>query len=190
MTLESFIRTYGYAAVLVGTFFEGETILILAALAAHLGYLQLHWVILAGAVGSFSGDQVLFLLGRIQGPSLLSRHPDWAPRVNQIHTLLERYRLLLIPLSRWFYGLRYPVPFAFGSSNLSAPLYVLMDAVSVLFWALVVGGAGYFFGHALEIFLGDLRYYEFILLAGVATLGLIIRARQFYRRRHAKPKRS
>jgi membrane protein DedA with SNARE-associated domain len=34
MDLQSMIENYGYAAILVGTFLEGETILVLAGLAA------------------------------------------------------------------------------------------------------------------------------------------------------------
>ena len=46
------IQSYGYWAILAGTFLEGETILVLAGFAAHLGYLQLPWVILAAFAGS------------------------------------------------------------------------------------------------------------------------------------------
>jgi len=48
MSLEDFLNSYGYAAVLAGTFLEGETILILAGIAAKMGYLDLRWVILMG----------------------------------------------------------------------------------------------------------------------------------------------
>ena len=34
MDLQSIIENYGYAAILIGTFLEGETILVLAGLAA------------------------------------------------------------------------------------------------------------------------------------------------------------
>ena len=40
--LEHYIETYGYLAVMIGTFLEGETILVLAGFAAHQGYLQSH----------------------------------------------------------------------------------------------------------------------------------------------------
>jgi membrane protein DedA with SNARE-associated domain len=52
VTLESIIETYGYWALLVGTFFEGETVLVLGGFAAHRGYLTLPWVILAAFIGS------------------------------------------------------------------------------------------------------------------------------------------
>ena len=61
MDLQSIIENYGYAAILIGTFLEGETILVLAGLAAHQGYLVLSWVILAAFVGSLCGDQLFFI---------------------------------------------------------------------------------------------------------------------------------
>ena len=38
MTIESLVDAYGYLAVLVGTFIEGETILVLGGFAAARGY--------------------------------------------------------------------------------------------------------------------------------------------------------
>ena len=64
MTLEYLIHTYGYLAILLGTFIEGETVLIMGGLAAQLGYLRLPWVIAAAFVGAVSWDQLLFVAGR------------------------------------------------------------------------------------------------------------------------------
>ncbi len=63
MDLQSIIEHYGYAAILIGTFLEGETILVLAGLAAHQGYLVLSWVISAAFLGSLCGDQLFFIWG-------------------------------------------------------------------------------------------------------------------------------
>ena len=52
--LESFLAKYGYIAILLGTAFEGETIMIMGGFSAHRGYLKLlPWVVLAGFVGNF-----------------------------------------------------------------------------------------------------------------------------------------
>jgi membrane protein DedA with SNARE-associated domain len=37
VTLQSFVDTYGYMAIMVGTFFEGETILVLGGFMPHRG---------------------------------------------------------------------------------------------------------------------------------------------------------
>ena len=65
MTIEYLIQTYGYVAILVGTFLEGETVLVLGGLAAHQGYLQLPGVMLAAFAGTLIGDQLFFFLGLI-----------------------------------------------------------------------------------------------------------------------------
>jgi len=77
MDLQSIIENYGYAAILIGTFLEGETILVLAGLAAHQGYLVLTGVIFAAFLGSLSGDQLFFYLGRRHSQAVLSRRPSW-----------------------------------------------------------------------------------------------------------------
>ena len=79
MDLQSIIENYGYAAILIGTFLEGETILVLAGLAAHQGCLVLTWVILAAFMGSLCGDQLFFYLGRkhsLEGESGKSPQAD------------------------------------------------------------------------------------------------------------------
>ena len=63
--LESFLAKYGYIAILLGTAFEGETIMIMGGFSAHRGYLELlPWVVLAGFVGNFIQNMIYFVLGR------------------------------------------------------------------------------------------------------------------------------
>ena len=54
--LEYLITTYGYPALFLGTFLEGETILIIAGIAAFEGMLDIHQAILTAFIGSMSGD--------------------------------------------------------------------------------------------------------------------------------------
>jgi len=83
---EILLAKYGYIAVLLGTVFEGETILIMGGFSAYRGYLQLlPWVILAGFVGNFIQNQVYFVLGRRCGTRTVAKHPDWKPRLQQVH---------------------------------------------------------------------------------------------------------
>ena len=67
--LESFLAKYGYIAILLGTAFEGETIMIMGGFSAHRGYLRLlPWVVLAGFVGNFIQNQVYLelIMGEIK----------------------------------------------------------------------------------------------------------------------------
>ena len=71
--LQAFIENYGYFAVFAGCFFEGETVLVLAGFAAHLGYLSLPWVAATAAAAGFCGDELFFTLGRHYGADLFRR---------------------------------------------------------------------------------------------------------------------
>ena len=73
-TLESIIRHYGYWALLIGTFLEGEGILIIAGLSAHLGLLQLPYVMLVAFIGAFTSDQLGYFIGYFKGRNLLQKH--------------------------------------------------------------------------------------------------------------------
>jgi membrane protein DedA with SNARE-associated domain len=83
MTFDSLLDAYGYRAVLVGTFLEGETILVLGGVLARIGYLHLHEVILRAFIGSLCGDQLFFYLGRSRSRKILSKRPSWKLRVDK-----------------------------------------------------------------------------------------------------------
>ena len=73
------ISQYGYAALVVGSIAEGETITLLGGVAAHQGLLKFPLVVISVALGGMIGDQLLYLLGRRYGMKILqrfTRHQD------------------------------------------------------------------------------------------------------------------
>ncbi len=188
MTLEYVIETYGYPAVLIGTFLEGEAILVLAGFAARLGHLKLDWVILAAILGSFSGDQLYFHLGRWHGPWLLARFPTWQERTEKVHRWLERYSTVIIFACRFMYGFRIVAPVAIGMSRVRSAWFAVMNGASAVIWATVIAGAGYLFGGAMKIFLGHVRRYEVYGLGVLALLAFCVWLFHLYRRSARKAK--
>lgn len=186
-TLESAIQTYGYLAILVGTFLEGETILILGGFAAYRGYLELPWVITAAFTGTVCGDQLFFFLGRWHSQRFLSKRPSWRRRVEKAQRLLERVRTPLMLGFRFLYGLRSVTPFVIGMSDVRTALFVFLNVLGAAVWALTVGTAGYIFGDALEILLGNIKRYELLAFAAIALAGLVIWLLSLRRRRRGGP---
>lgn len=183
MSLEALIEHYGYLALVVGTLFEGETILVLGGFLAHRGYLELPWVILAALAGSLSGDQLLFFLGRRHSSYVLSRFPSLHARIETAVLRLRRYQTLLILAFRFLYGFRTVTPFVIGMSPVPTMKFAILNAVSAMLWASVIGTAGYLFGNALEALLGDIRRYEVEMMAGILVVGAAIWLIHFLRRR-------
>lgn len=185
MSFESFVEVYGYWALLLGTFLEGETILIIGGFLAHRGYLSLPWVIFAAFVGSLCGDQLYFLLGRKRGQSLLQKRPWWRANLGRVHMFMSRNQTLLILSFRFFYGLRTIIPFALGMSNVRTERFFLMNAVGALVWAVVVGTAGYLFGATLEALLRYVDHIERQVILSIAATGILVWAfHTFRKRRH------
>ena len=158
MTLTEFVSTYGYAAIAIGTFFEGETILILGGLAAHQGYLDLPGVIGSAFLGTMFGDQLYFYIGRIKGYSVLEKRPHWKRKSARVLNLLKRHQILLILGFRFLYGTRTITPFLIGISRVSPVRFLILNIIGASVWAAVIGGLGYAFGQTLESLVGDILH--------------------------------
>ncbi|MBS0507039.1 MAG: DedA family protein [Proteobacteria bacterium] len=172
MTVVELIQSYGYVAVAIGTFLEGETVLLVAGAAASRGHLWLPAVVAVAAVASFAGDQLCFFLGRRYGNQLLARYPSLVARTTRARALLERHNLPVILSVRFLYGLRIAGPMAIGMSGVHWLRFFVLNAIGALVWAMVVAGVGYGFGHAMAGWLGAIDADELWALAAAALLGL------------------
>ena len=185
-TLEYLIRTYGYWTLLIGTFFEGETILLLGGVGAQLGYLDLQWVILIAFIGSFSGDQFYFHLGRWKGQELLAKSPKWQAKANRVYCYLEKYHDLIMLGFRFVYGIRIMTPVVLAlNPKIKTSRFVVFNAIGALLWSIAVAGGGYLFGKAIKIILDNIKHYE---MAGLIVIGVIIICvllfRRYWKKRH------
>ena len=161
MTPADFISTYGYAAVGIGAFLEGETFLVLGGFAAHSGYLELPWVIASAFTGALFGDQLYYNLGRLKGKAFLESRPTWKIKSERVFVLMERHQVWLILGFRFLYGLRVVTPFIIG-------------IVGTTIWATSITVLGFLFGNALEAIFGNIKKYEIWVLVVLALAGLAI----------------
>ncbi len=189
MTLEYLISHYGYVALFIGVFLEGETVLIAAGFAAHLGHLSLTWVILIAFAGSLAGDQFYFLLGRVRGKAFLHKRPRWEAKVKKVWSLFEHYRTLLILGFRFMYGLRTVTPFAIGLGGISGIRFFVCNAIGAAVWAVVVAFVGYLFGAVAKAILVDVKHYEHWIIPGMLCAGALISIIYFlHHRTKGRPK--
>ena len=96
MDAPALIERYGYLAILVGTCFEGEAVLLIGGYAARTGPLALQWVLVFGALGVFVSDWSCFLAGRFLSRALLRRFPRLEIGIKRPLELIERNQDLLI----------------------------------------------------------------------------------------------
>ncbi|MEK7705348.1 MAG: DedA family protein [Myxococcota bacterium] len=173
-TLHALISDYGYWAVLVGTFLEGETIVVLAGLAAHNGYLGLPGVILAAFAGSTSGDQLYYWIGRRYGTALLDRRPTWRVRFDVVHRMLLRHQDVFILGFRFLYGLRAVSPFLIGMSDVRPRRFALLNVMGAAIWAVSFSTVGYLLGTAVELMLVRAKRYERYVFGAILFVGFLL----------------
>jgi membrane protein DedA with SNARE-associated domain len=172
MNVEYLVTTYGYWAILLGTFFEGETILVVGGFFAHLGYLKLPYVMAVALIGSFAGDQFFFILGRLKGQKILSKFKKAQNRVHKIHVFMHRYNNWIMFGFRFIYGIRILTPIVIGTNHkISTRRFIILNALGALIWSTVISAGGYLFGQALEIIIKDIRQYQLLVIAGIILLG-------------------
>ena len=158
------LSQYGYLALAIGCLLEGETLLLLAGVAAHAGLLSLPWVVAVAFVAGTLGDQILFLVGRRYGASLLGRWPRCAAPAARVRALIDRNAAWLIVGVRFMYGLRLIGPVVIGMSDVLPRQFVVLNIFGAAIWAFAVAGAGFLFGHAIQSLLADVALFEKVAL--------------------------
>src|SRR3989338_153121 len=169
--LEQFLQDFGYLALFIVTFFEGETILVLAGVAASFGKLELNWVMLTAFCGSYAGDQLWYYMGRHKGRQLLERNPRWHNMGERALRLIKRHPYLWVLSFRFFYGMRTVMPVAIGLSGYPPLRYLLLNGIGAIVWAVALGSTAFHFGAAMESLLGDIKRYEFWVLGALLLVG-------------------
>lgn len=183
MSLEELISTYGYTAIAIGTFLEGETILLLGGFAAHRGYLELIWVIGIAFLATFLNCQLLFYFGLTKGTSILEKRPNLKRKSEKIIALLNKHQTLLILGFRFLYGLRTATPLLLGASNVPSFRFLILNLLGALIWSIAFGVMGYMFGHTIELIIGDIEYYEIWLFLGLVIMGISIWCIYFFNKK-------
>lgn len=171
MDFHALIRDYGYWAVLIGTFLEGETILILGGVAAQTGSLELAMVMLSAFAGSSCGDQLYYFIGRWQGRALLMRFPRWSRAAGKASEHIKRHQNFIILSFRFFYGLRNVTPFVLGISHVAVSRFVILNLIGAGVWAISFASLGFLLGEAHERTIG--KGSSWVLIIIVLILGLI-----------------
>ena len=158
--IREYLELHGYWVLFIGTFLEGEAILLLAGFLAFEGYLNVPGVIGTAWAGSFLGDQCYFYLGRLQGRGLLKRFHSIARKFREALKMIEKYGKYVAFISRFTYGFRIVLPIILGITNLAPRTFLWINLVSAFIWAVAFSLGGYLFGKSASLVFDDVSHYE------------------------------
>lgn len=172
MGLEHLVLRYGLAAVFVGACVEGDFTLILAGVAAHLGYFPFPLAVAAGAAGSVLGDLAWYALGRVRGPRFRTGrlYRRLGPRIESLARRLGAWQLIA---ARFVYGTKAASMLFWGLREMPLAKFALVDGLGATLGAVVFTGLGYLVSGSATVLLGRVRRVEHWLL-GALVVGVVV----------------
>jgi membrane protein DedA with SNARE-associated domain len=162
--MEDSIVHLGYIGVLLGTFIEGETTILLAGIFAKFGYLSLTHVMFWSFVGTFLGDCSFFFLGKFFGKSVIERYEFLRTKAALSKKIIHQYRHLILFIIRFLAGFRSIILLLLGCANVGAGRFLAIDLISSMIWSVVVSLIGFTFANVVYIFVSDIKGYEKIVI--------------------------
>ncbi len=130
----------------------GETALVLAAVLASQGKLQIWLVILIGVASAIIGDNTGFLLGRRFGRQALARPGRfWNRRLAAIRygdRFFARHGPRAVFLARWIALVRFAAAWLAGINRMPFRLFFFWNALGGITWGVTYGLVGYYAGQA------------------------------------------
>ncbi|URN97962.1 DedA family protein [Leclercia adecarboxylata] len=183
MDINTLIAQYGYAALVIGSIAEGETITLLGGVAAHQGLLRFPLVVAAVALGGMIGDQLLYLTGVRFGPTILRRFSRHQKKIDRAQQLIQRHPYLFVIGTRFMYGFRIIGPLLIGASRLPPKIFLPLNIVGAIVWALIFTTLGYVGGEVLEPWLHALDQHLRHWIWLIVVLVLVFAVRWWLKRR-------
>ncbi len=130
----------------------GETALVLAAVLASQGKLQIWLVILIGVTSAIIGDNIGYFLGRKVGREVLEAPGPFVHRRRRLIAVGDRFFLRHGPkavfIGRWVALVRVAAAWLAGINHMRFREFFFWNALGGITWGVTFGLAGYFGGHA------------------------------------------
>ena len=172
--MEDFLDQYGYIALAVGTFFEGETAILVSSSLIHRGLFEGPYTVFFGFAGSFISDWLYYLIGRLNGKYFIEKHPALKAKVAPVQNFFEEHKVQILFSYRFLYGFRIVIPLVVGMSNIKPVQFLFYSLVSGLIWSSTVSTVGYFIGRFLNIKTSIFQENILFIVLGFACFGMLV----------------
>lgn len=171
MDIAQLVQEFGYLAIAVGSFLEGEAVLLAGSFAASQGYLDIVLVMAIAALGSFLGDLPYFFAGRRYGASIIERFPSLHCHKGKLDQLMQKHHIVMVISLRFLYGIRIPGLLTLGMSKLCPIRFLLFNFIGAFIWSIGICAAGYGAGRVFTGMLENIGAVEGISMFAAILLG-------------------
>jgi membrane protein DedA with SNARE-associated domain len=181
------LKDWGYIAVFLGSLVEGESVILVACLLAHLGYLSLIKIMIVAFCGTLFADQALYYVGRYYGQAIIQKYHRLHAPANRAFKLLHSWDIWFILSFRFIWGIRTISPIVIGSSGIPPERYTPLNLIAAIMWTLISCIGGYMLAGVLEeIGLQVIkRYFGYFTIVIVIVVAAFIFFKRWMKRRLA-----
>jgi membrane protein DedA with SNARE-associated domain len=150
----------------------GETALVLAAVLASQGQLNIWLVILIGASSAILGDNIGYFLGRNLGREVLEGPGPFRARRVRMIAVGDRYfkdhGAKTVFIGRWIALIRFATAWLAGINEMPFRIFFGWNAAGGITWAITYGLVGYYGGDAVA------HVFERVGIIAAIVLGVVI----------------
>ncbi len=154
----------------------GETALVLAAVLASQGKLQIWLVIAIGVASAIIGDNIGYFLGRLIGREVLEAPgPFQKRRLTLIATgdrFFQRHGPKAVFFGRWIALVRVAAAWLAGINHMRFREFFFWNALGGITWGITFGLAGYFGGNAAARLITRFGVIAAVVLGVVLVAGV------------------
>jgi membrane protein DedA with SNARE-associated domain len=172
----------------------GETSLVLAAVLASQGKLQIWLVILIGVSSAIVGDNLGYWLGRRFGREVLEAKGPFRKRrlamISAGDRFFERHGPKTVFIARWVALVRFAAAWLAGINEMRFRTFFLWNAAGGISWGVTYGLVGYYAGTAAANAITSFGIYAAIALAVLIVGGYALVKVRERRRRAAEQERA
>ena len=169
----------------------GETALVLAAVLASQGKLQIWLVILIGVASAIVGDNIGYLLGRRFGREVLEHPGPFHRRRLEViaagDKFFARHGPKAVFFARWIALVRFAAAWLAGINEMPFRQFFFYNALGGITWGVTFGLVGYFAGSAAADAITKFGVYAAIALAVLLIGGYVFLKARERRLAHAAP---
>jgi membrane protein DedA with SNARE-associated domain len=155
----------------------GETALVLAAVLASQGKLNIVLVIAIAAASAIIGDNVGYLLGRHLGRDVLEARGPFHERRAKVIAIGDRYfekhGAKTVFIGRWIALIRFATAWLAGINGMPMPIFFAWNAMGGITWAITYGVAGYYGGAAVAHVLERVGIVAAVVLVVAVIVGVV-----------------
>ena len=180
-SLEPTLNHYGYLAVMglvlvedFGVPVPGETVLILAAVYAGAGRLNVVLVALLAFCAAVAGDNIGFAIGHFGGRRLAERYGRYVfltpERLDRATGFFERHGGKVVTVARFIEGLRQANGIIAGTSGMHWRRFLVFNAIGAALWVAAWTSVGYLSGSHIDTIYSDVTRYDRYVLVALAAL--------------------